>query len=48
MFGDGILFTHFQKQLFKFVPQRFWSWALGVPKKTKNKKLSNEAPSYVW
>jgi hypothetical protein len=38
MFGDGILFTHFQKTLFKFVPQRFWSWVWGVKKKNKKQK----------
>ncbi len=50
MFGDGILFTHFLKKLFKFVPQRFWSWVGGVKKKQNKtkQKVSNGAPSYVW
>jgi hypothetical protein len=49
MFGDGILFTHFLKTLFKFVPQRFLVMGWGCQKKKQKKqKVSNGAPSYVW
>jgi hypothetical protein len=46
VFGDEILFAHFQKTLFKFVPQRIWSWVRGV-KKNKTKQKSEQQGSFL-